>query len=73
MSKKEAATSGMVVTGTLFLNSKSFCLFASQLDLEQVKVKTNYTIKLLNDSRANYPIFYKHAPIFISGPYFLKI
>jgi len=27
MSKREAATSGMVVIGTLFLNSKSFCIF----------------------------------------------
>jgi len=26
MSKKEIATSGMVVTGTLFLNSKLFCV-----------------------------------------------
>jgi len=26
ISKKEAATSGMVVTGTLFLNSKPFCV-----------------------------------------------
>jgi len=29
MSKKEAATSGMVVTGTLFSNSKPFCILFS--------------------------------------------
>ena len=87
MSKKEATTSGMVVTGTLFLNSMPFCVlvdlgathsfifnqFAIQLDPEHVKVENNYRIKLSNDSIFDCPILYKHAPIFIVNPFFLGI
>jgi len=81
MSKKEAATSGMVVTGTLFLNSNPFCtLFDSsithsfistqstlQLNLENKKAETNYRIKLPNNSIVECPISYKHIPITIGG------
>jgi len=84
MSKKEAATSGTVVTGTLFLNSKPFCvLFDSgathsfistrstmQLNLEDRWMETNYKIKLPNDYVIEYPIFYKLVPITIGGTTF---
>ena len=69
ISKKEAATSGMVVTGTLFLNSKPFCVLfdsgathsfistrsAMQLNLEDKRTETNYRIKLPNDCVIEYP------------------
>jgi len=77
MSKKEAATSGTVVTGTLFLNSMPFCvLFGTgathsfistrstfQLDLEYAKIEANYKVKLPNDSIVDCLILYKHVPI----------
>jgi len=86
MSKKEAATSGTVVTSTLFLNSMSFCvLFDSsatysfistqstiQLDLEHVKVKTNYRIWLPNGTIVKCLILYKHVPISIGESTFLR-
>ena len=70
MSKKEAATSTTVVTGTLILNSKPFCaLFDSgnthsfisiqaalQLNIERMKVEANYRIKLPNDNIVKCPI-----------------
>ena len=82
--KKEAATSGMVVTRTLFLNSKSFCVlfdssathlfistqFAMELNLEGREMETNYRIKLLNDSVIECPISYKLIPIPIRGTTF---
>ena len=81
MSKKEAATSGMVVTGTLFLNSKLFCILfdssathsfistrsAMQWNLEDRSMETNYRIKLPNDSIIKCPISYKPVPITIDG------
>ena len=86
MSKKQATTSSTIVTRTLFLNSKSFCvLFDSsathsfistrsvlQLDLESVKVETNYRIKLPKDSIVDCSIFYKHILISTSGSIFLR-
>jgi len=62
ISKKEAATPGTIVTRTLFLNSKSFCvLFDSgathsfistwhsmQLSLERRRTETHHRIKLSN-------------------------
>lgn len=84
MSKKEAATSGMVVTGTLLLNSKSFyvlfdsgathsfmsTLFAMQLHLEGRRTETNYRFKVPNDSVIEYPISYKLVPISTGGTTF---
>jgi len=77
MSKKEAATSGTVVTGTHFLNSMPFCVLfdsganhsfistgsALQLDLEHAKIEANYRIKLSNDYIVDCPILYKYVPI----------
>ena len=37
-----------------------------------MKVENNYRIKLPNDSIVNYPVFYKHVPISISGIIFLR-
>jgi len=79
MSKKEAATSGTVVTRTLLLNSKPFCvLFDSSathsfistrstmhLTLEGRRTETNYRIKLPNHSVIECPISYKLVPISI--------
>jgi len=79
MNKKEAATSGMVVSRTLFLNSKAFCvLFDSgathsfistrcsiQLSLENRRMETNYRIKLPNDSVIECTLSYELAPIII--------
>jgi len=84
MSKKEAATSGTVVTGTLLLNSKPFCVlfdlgathsfistrFAMQLNLEDRRTKTNYRIKLSNDCVIKCAISYKLVPITIGGTTF---
>jgi len=84
MSKKEAATSGTVVTGTLFLNSKPFCLLfdlgathvfistrsAMQLNLEDRKMESNYKIMLPNDCVIECPISYKLVPIIIGGTTF---
>jgi len=84
MSKKEAATSGTVVTGTLFLNSKPFCVLfdsgathlfistqsAMQLNLENRRMEANYRIKLPNDFVIECPIAYKLVPITISGTTF---
>ena len=79
--KKEVVTSGMVVTGTLFLDSKSFYVlfnsgathsfifthYAMQLNLEIMKVETNYRIQLSNDSIVKCPISYQLVPITTSG------
>jgi len=79
MNKKEAATSGTVVTRTLFLNSKPFCeLFDSgathslisarsaiQLGLENRRMKTNYRIKLPHNSVIQCPLSYELVPIII--------
>jgi len=79
MNKKEAATSGMVVTGTLFLNSKPFCVLfdsgathsfiatrsAIQLSLENRRMETNYRMKLPNNSVIECPLSYKLVPITI--------
>ena len=35
------------------------------INLEHVKVETNYRIKLPKDSKVDYPILYKHVPISI--------
>ena len=65
ISKKEAVASGMVVTRTLFLNLKPFCVLfdldathsfistrsAMKLNLENWTIETNYRIKLPNDSK----------------------
>ena len=86
MSKKEAATSGMIVTGTLFLNSNPFCVLFNSgtthsfitirstmpMNLENTKSKTNYRIKLSNDSIVEYPISYKLIPITIGAVPFLR-
>ena len=82
--KKEAASSGTVVTATLFLNSKPFCVLfdsgathsftstrsAMQLNVENRMTKTNYRIKLPNDSVVECPISYKLVPITIGGTTF---
>jgi len=61
MGKKEAATSGTIVTGTLFLNSMPFCVLfdlgvthsfisiqsALQIELKHAKIEANYRIKLM--------------------------
>jgi len=79
ISKREVVTSGMVITGTLFLNTKPFCVLfdssathsfistqsALQLDIELVKVERNYRIKLPNDFIIECPILYKHVLISI--------
>jgi len=84
MNKKEAATSGTVVTGTLFLNSKPFCVLfdsgtthsfistqsAIQLSLENRRMETNYTIKLPNDSVVECPLSYKLVPATTGGTTF---
>ena len=84
MTKKEAATSGMVVTKTLFLNSKPFCVLfdsgathsfistrsAMQLNLEDTRIEANYRIKLPNDCVVECPISYKLVPITIGGTTF---
>ena len=84
MSKKEATTSGMVVIGNFFLNSKPFCVLfdlgathsfistrsAMQLNLEDRRVKTNYRIKLPNDYVIECPISYELVPITIGGSTF---
>ena len=43
-----------------------------QLNLKIIKVKSNYRIKLPNDSIVECPIFYKCVPISIDGTIFLK-
>jgi len=77
LSKKEAATSGTVVSGTLFLISKPFYVLmdpitthsfiftrcAMQLNLENKETETNYRIKLPNDSRVECIISYKLVSI----------
>jgi len=84
MSKKEAATSGTVVTETLFLNSKSFCVLfdsgathsfistrsAMQLNLEDRRMEINCRFKLHNDCVIECPISYKLLPITIGGTTF---
>ena len=79
MNKKEAATSGTVVTGTLFLNSKPFCVLfdsgathsfistrsAKQLGLENRRMATSYRIKLPNNSVIECPLSYQLVPITI--------
>jgi len=73
MSKKEAATSSTVVTGTLLLKSKSFCVLLDsgathsfistqstiQLNFEGRRMETNYRIKLPNNFVIECPISYK--------------
>jgi len=44
----------------------------SQLDLEHVKVETNFRIKLLNDSKVYCPIFNKYVLISTSGSIFFR-
>jgi len=80
MSNKEAATSSTVVTRTLFLNSKLFCVLfdlgathsyiftrsAMQLNLEGRTTETNYKIKLPNDNVIECPISYKLISITVS-------
>jgi len=84
MSKEEATTSVTVVSGTHFLNSKPFYVLfdsgaihsfistrpAMQLNLEGMRMETNYRIKLLNDSVIKCPIPYKLVPITIDGTTF---
>ena len=84
-STKEAGTSSRVVTGTLFLNWKPFCVLidsgathsvistksALQLVLEYAKAEPNYRIKLPNDCIVHCPILYKHVPICIGESIFL--
>jgi len=84
MSKKEATTSGTVVTRTLFLNSKPFgILFDSgathpfistrssmQLNMKDRRMETNYKIKLPNDCVIECPVPYKLVPIAIGGTTF---
>ena len=79
MSNKESATSDMVFTRTLFLNSKPFFVLfdlgathsfiptrsAMQLNLEDRRTETNYRIKLPNDCVIECPISYKLVPITI--------
>jgi len=79
MSKKQVATSATVITRTLFLNPKSFYVLfdlgathsfistqsGMQLNLENIKVETNYRIKLPNDSIIECPISNKLIPITI--------
>jgi len=79
MNKKEAATSGTVVIGTLFLNSKPFYVLfdsgaahsfistrsAILLSLENRRMETNYKIKLPNNSVIECPLSYKLVPITI--------
>jgi len=79
MNKKKATTSGTVVTGTLFLNLKPFCILfdssathsfistrsAIQLSLENRRIETNYKIKLPNNSVIECPLSYELAPIII--------
>ena len=86
MSKKKATTFSMVVTGTLILSSKPFCVLSDigtthsfistrstlPLDLENAKKDANYKIKLPVNSIVDCPIFYEHAPIYIDGTIFLK-
>jgi len=83
-SKKEAVTSNSVVTGTLFLNSKSFCVlfdsgathsfistrYTMQLNLEDRQMETNYRINLPNDCMIECPISYKLVPITIGETIF---
>ena len=80
MSKKEATTSGTVVSGTPFSNLKPFYVlfepsvthsfistqFVLQI-LDNAKIETNYTINLPNDFIAYCPIFDKYVLISISG------
>ena len=80
MSKKEATASGTVVTGTLFLNSKPFCVWfdsgathsfistqaALQLNLKQNKEWANSRISLPNGQAIECLILYKHVPIVIA-------
>jgi len=84
INKKEAATSGTVVTGTLFFNSKSFCILfdsgtthsfisvrsAIKLSLENRRMETTYRIKLPNDSVIECPISYKLVPNTTGGTTF---
>ena len=79
MGKKEATTSGMVVTETRFLNSKPFCILfesgathsfiptqsAIQLNLEDRRMETNYKNKLSNDCVIECSISYKLVAITI--------
>jgi len=87
MTKKKATTPGMVVKGTLLLNSTPFYVLLDlaasysvlstrstlQLNLEHVKVVTNYRIMLPNDSKVDCAILYKHVPIFIGEFIFIGI
>jgi len=80
MSKTEAATSSTVVTGTLFLNSKPFyALFESsatlsfisrssmQLNLDDRRTKTNYSVKVPIDTMIECPMSDKLVSITIGG------
>jgi len=71
----------LVVIQTLFLNSKLFCILLDsgapnsfisirstmQLNIEKIKVETNYRIKLSNDYIVECHISYKLVPITIGG------
>jgi len=81
MSKKKAAISSTVVTGTLSLNSKPFCVLfesgathsfistraALPLNLKQNKECANYGISLPNGQVIECLVLYKHVPIVIAG------
>jgi len=80
MSKMEATVSSTVVTETLFLNSKLFCVLlnsgvphsfistrvALQLNLKQNKEWVNYRISLPNGQVIECHVLYKHVPIVIT-------
>jgi len=84
MSKKEASSPSMVVTGILLLNSKPFCVLfdlgathsfistrsVMQLNQKDRRLETNYRIKLPNDCVIKCPISYKLVPITIGGTTF---
>jgi len=83
MSKKETATSSVVVTGTLF-KFKAICVLydlgaahssisirsTMQFNLEDRRTETNYRFKLSNDCVIECPISYKLVLITIGGTAF---
>jgi len=87
MTRKEASNFGIVVTGTLFLNSKPFFnLFnldvvhsfistrtTLQLNLEGNKEDVDYRISLPNGHVTECLVLYKNVPIVIEGRAFFEI
>jgi len=85
MSKKKAATSGTVVTETLFFKFKGICVLfdsgatrslistrsAMELNLEDRRTETNYKVKLPNACVIECSISYKLAQFTIAGTTFL--